>query len=205
MTISHTFLRGVLPLTCAALCAVAPRAGATVPDPRFSVIDNVVVGNATGTLMGGVPAGYDVSVRDVNNAPKAGSVVTLDFSATGMKVYSSQNAGTTVNCLAKAITRTADAVGHVNFGARVGGYTNAFLVVVIADGVILGNARARSTDIDGVDGRTGLGDLAHLANNLINNASAQETDFDLNGTTGLGDLSLFSTELLSPIGGTYCP
>ena len=74
--------------------------------------------------MGGAPAGYDVLVRDVNNAPVAGAVVTLDFSASGMRVYSTQNAGTTLNCAANAISRTTDALGRVNFGPRVSGFAN---------------------------------------------------------------------------------
>ena len=190
----------------AALCAGPFRANASVPDPRFSTFDAVVVGNSTGTPIGGLPAGFDVVVRDVNNASIANAVVTLDFSASGMKVYSSQNAGTTVNCAARTISRATDAIGHVNFGARVGGYTNSNLVVVSANGVPLGNVPGRSTDIDGLGGRTGLGDLAHLATNLISNVGAQETDFDLNGMTALGDLALFSTELLTDFGPlTYCP
>jgi hypothetical protein len=205
MTIRSAFSRVVLPLTCLALSGSAPRAGATVPDPRFSTTDLVVVGNTTGTPMGGLPAGYDVTVRDLNNVPKAGSVVTLDFSAAGMKVYSTQNAGTTINCAARTISRTTDAVGHVNFGARIAGHNNSNSVAVSADGVPLAAVKARSTDLDGADGKTGLGDLALFSANLLNNTSAQETDFDLNGTTGLSDLGLISSELLSLVTGSYCP
>jgi len=205
MAFRRVVLRIVLPISCAAVAAAAPRAGATLPDPRFNTIDAVVVGNTTGTAMGGAPAGFDVTMRDINNAPRANVIVTLDFSATVIRLYSTQNAGTTLNCAARTLSRTTDALGRVNFGTRLGGYSNSSLVQVIGDGEPLGVVMGRSTDLDGVDGKTGLGDLALFTANLLSNAAAQETDFDLNGTTGLGDLSLFATELLSHASGTYCP
>jgi hypothetical protein len=193
-------------LTIAAgFAVVASVASAGVPDPRFSTLDAVVVGNVSGSAMGGVPAGFDVTVRDVNNAPLSGRTVTLNFAASGMKVISTQNAGTTVNCAAKSISRVTNGSGAVNFGARVAKFNNSNTVEVSADGVVLGNVKGRSTDIDGVDAKTGLGDLALLSANLLTNPSAQQTDFDLNGTTGLGDLALFTTELLTGPTLAYCP
>src|SRR5580765_4908062 len=60
-------------LTIAAgLAVVATVASAGVPDPRFSSWDLVVVGNVSGTPIGGSPPGFDVTVRDVNNAPLSG-------------------------------------------------------------------------------------------------------------------------------------
>jgi hypothetical protein len=193
-------------LTIAAgFAVVASVASAGVPDPRFSTLDAVVVGNASGTPIGGAPSGFDVTVRDVNNAPLSGRVVTLNFAASGMKVYSTQNAGTTINCTAKSISRVTNGSGAVNFGSRVGKFNNSNTVEVSADGVVLGNVKGRSTDIDGIDGKTGLNDLAQLATNLLTNPAAQNTDFDLNGTTGLGDLALFAAELLTGPTLTYCP
>jgi len=193
-------------LTIAAgFAVVASVASAGVPDPRFSTLDAVVVGNVSGAAMGGVPAGFDVTVRDVNNAPLSGRTVTLNFAASGMKVYSTQNAGTTVNCAAKSISRVTNGSGAVNFAARVAKFNNANTVEVSADGVVLGNVKGRSTDIDGTDGKTGLGDVALLSANLLANPAAQQTDYDLNGVTGLGDLALFTGELLSGPTLSYCP
>jgi len=93
----------------------------------------------------------------------------------------------------------------VNFAARVAKYNNAAAVNVSANGTLLGSAKGRSTDIDGSDGKTGLGDLALFSTNLLSNPSAQQTDYDLNGTTGLADLALFSSELLTGPTLTYCP
>jgi hypothetical protein len=193
-------------LTIAAgLAVVATVASAGVPDPRFSSWDLVVVGNVSGTPIGGSPPGFDVTVRDVNNAPLSGRTVTLNFSASGMKVFSTQNAGTTVNCPAKSISRVTDGSGHVNFGSRVAKFNNSNSVEVSADGVVLANVKGRSTDIDGSDGKTGLGDFSIFSVNFLSNPSAQETDFDLNGTTGLGDFSIFSSEFLTGPTLAYCP
>lgn len=193
-------------LTIAAgFVVVASIASAGVPDPRFSTLDAVVVGNSSGTAIGGSPAGFDVTVRDVNNAPLSGRTVTLNFAASGMKVFNTQNAGTTLNCIAKSISRVTNGSGAVNFGARVAKFNNANTVEVSADGVVLGNVKGRSTDIDGIDGKTGLNDLSILAANILTNPAAQQTDFDLNGTTGLGDLGLFATELLTGPTLAYCP
>lgn len=193
-------------LTIAAgLAVVASVASAGVPDNRFSTSDAVVVGNASGTAIGGSPAGFDVVVKDVNNAPLPGRTVTLDFSATPMKVFNAQNAGTTVSCAAKTISRVTNASGAVNFAARVAKFDNANNVDVIADGVPLFVVKGRSTDIDGTDGTTGLGDFAIFGNNFLNNALAQETDFDLDGGTALGDFAVFGAQFLGGVVGTYCP
>ena len=192
-------------LIAAGFAVVASVASAGVPDPRFSTFDATVVGNASGTPIGGAPAGFDVTVRDVSNAPLSGVTVTLNFSTSGMKVFSTQNAGTTVNCAAKSISRVTNGAGAVNFGSRVAKFNNANTVEVSANGVVLGNVKGRSTDIDGNDGRTGLGDLALFSANLLSNPAAQQTDFDLNGSTGLGDLALFSAELLTGPTLSYCP
>lgn len=193
-------------LTIAAgLAVVASVASAGVPDNRFSTSDAVVVGNVSGTAIGGAPAGFDVTVKDVNNAPLPGRTVTLDFSATPMKVYNAQNAGTTVSCAAKTISRVTNASGAVNFASRVAKFDNANNVDVIADGVPLFVVKGRSTDIDGTDGTTGLGDFAIFGNNFLNNALAQETDFDLDGGTALGDFAVFGAQFLGGVVGTYCP
>lgn len=193
-------------LTLAAgLAVVASVASAGVPDNRFSTSDAVVVGNSSGTAIGGAPAGFDVVVKDVNNAPLAGRTVTLDFSATPMKVFNAQNAGTTVNCAAKTISRVTNASGAVNFASRVAKYDNANNVDVIADGVPLFVVKGRSTDIDGTDGRTGLGDLVQFSAAYLSAPATQQTDFDLSGTTALGDLVIFSSQYLGGVVGTYCP
>lgn len=193
-------------LTIAAgLAVVASAASAGVPDNTFSTSDAVVVGNASGNAIGAVPVGFDVTVRDANNTPLAGRTVTLDFSGTVVKVFQVQNAGTTVNCPAKTISRVTNGSGAVNFASKIGRFDNANNIDVIADGVPLFTVKARSTDIDGADGTTGLPDFATFGNNFLNNAGAQETDYDVSGTTALPDFSIFGSEFLGGATGTYCP
>lgn len=198
-------------LTIAAgFAVVASVASAGVPDPRFSTLDAVVVGTNSGALTSqfGAPAnpGFDVVVRDVNNATLSGRTVTLNFAASGMKVYSTQNAGTTVNCAAKSISRVTNGSGAVVFGAKVAKFNNSNTVEVSAEGVVLGNVKGRSTDIDGlVEGKVGLGDLSAFSVNYLLNTSAVETDYDVSGLTGLADLSLFSAEYLLGPTLTFCP
>jgi hypothetical protein len=190
-----------------ALAVVASVASAGVPDPRTSSAERMVAGNASGNQNAGVGAdGYDVVVRDVNGAGLGGRTVVIDWSAdASLKVHNAQNAGITVNCAAKTISKLTDASGAVKFGPRIGDFNNGNVVQVTADGVVLATIRTTSTDLDGTGGSTGLGDLSIFSANYLNNPSAQETDFDDTGSTGLGDLSIFSAEYLSGATGTYCP
>lgn len=189
-------------LTIAAgFAVVASVASAGVPDPRFSSAEPIVVGDLSGNPIQG---GYDVVVRDVNNAPLAGRTVSLDFSATPIRVNNVQNAGTTFNCTAKTISRVTNASGAVNFAARFAKYDNANNVEVSADGVVLATIKGRSVDIDGAgagSGAVSLGDFVIFSANF--NTSAQETDFDQNGTTGLGDFVIFAAEYNTT--NTFCP
>ena len=192
-------------LIAAGFAVVASVASAGVPDPRFSTIDPVAVGTNSGAAtaqVSGTP-GYDVIVRDVSNAPLAGVTVTLNYSTSAMKVYQTQNAGTTVNCPAKSISRVTNGSGQVTFGPRTGKFNNANTVEVSANGVVLGNVKGRSTDIDGLGGQTALGDLSLFAG--VYGAVNQETDFDVSGgVTALGDFSIFAAEYAGVIL-TYCP
>ncbi len=181
-----------------------------VPDNRFSFCDPILVGNTSGTPIGGTPPsapGFDVSVKDVNNAPVPGSVVKLDFSATTIRLSAVQTPGTTLDCAARTLSRVTNAAGTVIFVARLGGWVNTNAVsVIIKDGELLADVKARSTDIDGLDGRTALRDLVLFSANFLTNPAAQETDFDLNGNTGLGDYLRFTAEFLrfDPVQ-SYCP
>jgi len=190
-------------LILSALCAffaaslLARSASAAVPDPRFSVIEAVIVGSPNGTAIGGTPPGFDVIVRDVSNAPLAGSTVKLDLGAAGIKLYASQAAGTTLNCANGTISRVTNAQGAVNFVPRFGGWTDGNAILVSADGVILGNVKGRSPDYD-KDGKVGLGDLAAFTLDFMPNPASLRSDFDLNGVVGLGDFAIFSDQFNIP-------
>jgi hypothetical protein len=186
----------------AALLLARP-ASAGVPDPRFSVTEPVIVGSPTGVAIGGTTPGYDVIVRDVSNVPLAGRTVELDLGPAGMKLYSTQEAGTTINCAAGTISRVTNAQGAVNFVPRFGGWADANSVMVLADGVVLAAVKARSPDYDR-DGKVGLADLAEFTNDYFTQPTALRSDFDLVTGVGLGDFAIFSRQFnVTPQ--TLCP
>jgi len=200
-------------LTIAAgFAVVASVASAGVPDAAFSTIDQVAVGTNLGTLttQSGFPLnpGYDVTVRDVTNQPLPGVIVSLNYSASGMKVYSTQNAGTTINLTSCVISRTTNGAGQVVFGPRTAKFNDANTVEVSANGVVLGNVKGRSTDIFGeAAGTTGLNDLSDFSNAFLLVPSTVHTNYDVSpdGLTGLNDLSIFSLEFLTGPALTFCP
>jgi hypothetical protein len=193
-------------LTIAAgLVVFASVASAGVPSPANSVVDQVVVGNSGGSIIG---TGFKVQVNDVNNAPLASRTVVLDFSATTMKVQQTQPAGTTVNCGAKTISRLTSGAGLATFNAAVGGFVNSNAVEVRAEGVVLANVKGRSTDCvnSGLTGDTGLPDFGYYAGISLASLTNQELDFDLvAGGAQLGDFAIFANQSLQAVQGAYCP
>jgi len=173
-------------------------------------VEPLLVGNSTGSLMlsavpGDLP-GYQVQLRDVNNAPLPNVAVVLDFSqAPTLRLYSSQNGGTTVNCAARTLTQITDAQGRVTFGARFGGYSNTAIVEVDSSGTnLLRTVPARSTDLDGVGGRTDANDL-NLFRSALFGPFRPECDFTLDGAVNAADLMTFKNEIFSGVVQTYCP
>jgi hypothetical protein len=145
------------------------------PDPRFSTIDAVAVGSPLGVAIGGSPAGYDVTMRDVSNAPRPGVIVELRLGAAGLKLYADQAAGTTIDCLAGTLSRVTDAQGQVKFVPRFGGWVDNNAIEVFGGGDSLGFVKGRSPDYD-KDGKVGLSDLVTFSNDFLTNPAAQKSD-----------------------------
>jgi len=209
-------------LIAVGFAVVASVASAGVPDPAFSTVGTVAVGTNRGVLtdepndVNG--PGFNVTVRDVTNAPLNGVLVTLNYGVSGMKLYTPQNAGTTLGVSGCTISRTTDIAGKVVFGPRSAKFTNVANIEVSANGVVLGQVRGRSTYIDAVVSpstglSTSLSDLGIFSIAYLQVPSTVQTDYnntlDAGGQTGLGDLSIFSGEyLLGPINGafhSFCP
>jgi hypothetical protein len=190
-----------VPAALAAVILLAPDAFAKVPDPRFSQFDQVVVGDASGGHS------YRVAFRDVSNAPLAYREVTLDFSNSPVRLYAAQEAGVTLNCAARTLTKMTGLDGVAIFRPRFGGACAGADVGVTWDGWAIVSVSARSTDMDGVDGSTGLSDLALFGPLLLaRSTSNPEADFDgSGGAIDLADFVLFSRDLLSGAKGIYCP
>jgi len=180
-----------LALLLTSLLALPARAA--VPDPRFTTMDQVLVGSPLGVAIGGTPAGFDVVVRDVNNAPLVGVVVEIRAETANLKLYTTQAAGTTIDCQMRRFSRVTNAQGAVNFVARFGGWSDPFAVEVTAGGVILGSVQARSPDYD-KDGKVALADLTAFTVDFMTHPATMRSDFDLNNVVGLGDFAIFSDQ-----------
>ncbi len=191
-------------VSAALLLGSSRPSAASLPDPRFSEVEPLLVGCPSGHAVPGCDrpmgsvAGFQVLVRSVNNSPLQGRTVTLDFSATSMRLFGDTRSGTTVNCAAATISRLTDQAGEVTFEPRVGGSTAGAKIVVDANGVILAEVSGRSTDFDG-DGRTDLFDAGLLAANLLGGSLDTRTDLDgcsVGGPTSLRDFAIFAAEFL---------
>ncbi len=202
-------------LTIAAgLAVVASVASAGVPSPQQSSVEQVVVGNASGNGLGrggaigteAVP-GFEVVVRDVNNALLQNKNVVVDYSATSVRLFNSQSDGSTLNCAAKTVSKLTPANGTVVFMTKMGGFSNTNSVEVSADGVVLALVKSRSTDIDGVDATTGLNDFSIFAAAFAALLPAMQVNYDLSPSDvpDLADFAIFSAEFASAAVGTYCP
>jgi len=195
----------------AGLTVVASVAMAAVPDPLKSSVETPMVGGSSGNLLIGIGgAGYEVTVRDVNNTPIVGASVVLDFSsALAVKLYTNtpQN-GATINCANNTVTKSTGAspAGLVVFGLRDGGFINSASVQVSANGVVLANVPSRTTDIDGVGTTTNAADLNLFRVQLFAaQPAAPQTDYTGDTNTNSADLNIFRGELFSgAVGAGYC-
>jgi hypothetical protein len=196
--VKNLFAIAVIPATLAVLSSPAL---AKFPDPSFSEVDPVVVGDAAGS------SAFRVVFRDVSNAPLYSELATLDFSQSSVRLYAVQEPGVIVDCAARTLSRVTDHDGVAVFHPRFGGSCGSKSVQILGRGVItIAMVPARSTDMDGIDGCTGLGDFGMFAERFLSSLPHPEADFDNSGgPLGLGDFSIFSRDLLSGVKGSYCP
>lgn len=190
-------------------------AWAGVPDPANSTTDPAISGNDTGNAIGNgaggvfgtdaVP-GFEVKVKDISNLPLANVNVVLDFSATGTNtlLQSIQNSLTTANCTAKTLSKLTNASGDAVFAPRFGGFDNGNNVEVRANGVVLANRPARSTDMDKTGG-TDLPDLNLFRVRFFDPAYNPEIDYNQDSNTNeLPDLNIFRVEFFAVNVTNYC-
>ena len=103
-----------------------------------------------------------MTLRDAAYVPLAFHPFTLEFSETALTLFVVQDDGVTVDCPARTITGLTNAAGEVVFHPRFTGATSGESVRMTSDGVMLGTIAARSTDVDGLGGGTGLNSLANM-------------------------------------------
>ncbi len=184
-----------------------------IPDPRFSSFtpvlsgcagDDAIVTRCPGT---GTPSvGFVVRPRTIDNAVPLGHDVELYFVDPGLRLYAEQEPGVTFDCTLRVFHKTILS-DTVVFRPRFGGHAEGQAIEVGADGVVLGYAPARSTDMDAQGGSTGLGDLTLFVPLYLAGATNHpEADFDgSGGPIGLGDFTIFAREYMTGATGAYCP
>lgn len=197
----------------------ASPAQAKIPDPRFCTLPTLVLGSTSGAPLPSCSAlpsgpatrttGCRLVLRDINNAPLRGEVVTLDFSATPIRLLADDSPGVTVDCVARTLRGVTDAQGVVVFHPRFCGDSAGGAVQIQADGFVLDEVPARSTDVDG-DGTAGIADFARVGRNFLQGTLDPATDFDpcsagSEGRTTLADFAIFAAELLRDVRGEGCP
>jgi hypothetical protein len=155
--------------------------------------------------------GFDVIVRDINNAPIANSQVKVMFGGTGTSIRPYQDVGpgpVTVHCIDHSITLPTDGNGRASFVPHFGRFAETNVVEVSADGVILGLIQARSPDYD-CDGDVDVADLSTFSGDFLDTqAYHARSDFDDCPNTSLGDLLFFSAQFLASGAGSprnVCP
>jgi hypothetical protein len=172
----------------------------STPSPEHSYAPEIVVGNASGAVIG---EGTRIEVRNADGAPLPHALVELDFGAApGITLFDTQTEATAVDCAARTISARTDADGVVSIAPRFGGATAEREVVVRAEGLVLGTAAARSTDLDG-DGQTGLADLAAFSEAFFAGDVAR-ADFDADGDVSLADHLIYAAEHFSTARATPC-
>ncbi len=182
--------------------ALASPASPGPVDPSMSSVDPVLVGDASGNAIG---KGFEVVARHLDGVPAdPGTVITLVFVGTGVAPYTAQAGGTTVDCIARTISKVVDSDGRAVFFPRMGGFNDGDAVKVLAGLMLLRYVPARSTDLN-ADGATDLADAQLFRAGFMANPPAAETDFNADGVTDLRDLAILRSELESGAKGSLCP
>jgi hypothetical protein len=213
-TRTWTALACTVALVVTAHPTVSPADEAKIPDPRFSQVTPVLVGCSSGDAVtthcpGELSAsiGFKITLRDINNSPLYGKMAGLTFYAPGVRLYSEQEAGCTMDCALHTLEKVTDSNGVAVFHPRFGGYCNTACVEAWGEGVVVRDVPVRSTDMAAQGATTGLADFARfMPLYLAGSTTHPEADFDASGgPIGLSDFAIFSREYMLGAQGTYCP
>lgn len=199
-------LIALLPL----VLAMSPRPGRAAGDCNRSIVTSFLVGNMSGNAIEhGLGRGFEVLARDGTGALLPNTNVILDLDRLGPLVIRparTQSPGITVNCATKEFSRMTDVNGIARFALCFGRFDVLGSVGVTIDGTQCPTGYpARSTDIDGADGMTGLNDLSAFAGHFLMGTGVLCCDWNLDGQVALGDFGIFAVEFLSAVTREYCP
>ena len=172
----------------------------------FAYPPNCRVETLVGSASGEGPT-LRVVVHDRLDHPLAGQMVRLSLAATALRLYSTQDAGVTVNCAEGSLRKLTDAAGEVVFHPRFGGTDAGAAIPIDAEGLQFAVAPALSMDLDGIGGGAGLSDFATFSVAFASNQSHPEINFDRSASDlpDLADFALFAAELARGAVATYCP
>jgi hypothetical protein len=207
--------RMVLAAATLMLACLSTPGHAQVTDPRFCQMDPVIVGGSSGNPIQTVQqppipphaAGFLAIARDVNLAPVANALCTLNFGISGMTVHTTQSGGTTYNCAAHTLSRFTDSFGMAFFYPQIGKFNNGNSIDVSFNGIVIGSAKGRSTDING-DGQTAIVDLGTFSPLYLDGLNGHyhpEIDYNADGQISIADQSIFTAEFLSGAVHGVCP
>jgi hypothetical protein len=171
----------------------------------------ILVGGSSGTSINN---GFAVLVKNNSGSIVPGATVKLRLNPLGsstLRAYTGQNVGVTVNCTTGELSKVTDATGIVRFDLQMGGFDNDGNIEIAIDGTSCQDPvrliRGRSTDIDGLDGTTGIGDLSLFAVGFLapEYLAGPHLDFNKDGLpANLADLSIFVSEFLNSSPSNYC-
>jgi hypothetical protein len=186
--------------------ALSGHAHAATPGPYIVEVDQVMIGSVSGFSTGPTNP-FVTRILDSNSQPLAGVLVKLQLPSPTLRLYNTQSSGSTVDCPAYTISKLTDSDGYAIFLPRFGRFTNQNLVEVRANDDIVATVRARSFDIDGLDGTTGLPDLQIFATKYMAVLPTPEVNFDESPSDipDLSDFAMFATQYLAASVGIYCP
>jgi hypothetical protein len=187
------------------------------PDPPSSTITCLnLVGTAGEIVDPNAPVVW--SIRDINGNPAQNILVTIDFSACvsqDMRLGATQpDPGTTVDCVAKTISKYTDHNGRVTW--RIVGSANNLgnssghtvgCAAITADGVPLGSVTVSAFD-QNLTGSVTSSDLSKFSVDFYSPYFRARSDHNCTGTVTSSDLARFAIVFYGngstdPI--TYCP
>jgi hypothetical protein len=192
----------------AAMAAVPSAATSTQPSPLvIKIVGHGSPPDAAGNIT--------YTIRDGANNPVQNSVVILSFAACGdVRICQSDfMADKTVNCAARSVTGTTNALGQITFavtgsGSGAGAPTTTKCVAVTADGVPMSNLGAATADYNGVSGVNGI-DGGFFSGDLFSGSYRARSDYNGDNVVNGIDGGIWSGILFgggSTLScGTFCP
>lgn len=185
-------------LVSAWLAVATPVHAQGVPSPANSTAPSYIAlmgrtGGAVSPL-----GGFEVVVRDLANNPVAGARIVVDLGlCTDLHLCADpQEAGTTVDCVNRRVSRLTDAAGQAHFtllGGSVGVTADRsphHMGRIFWEGKLIAAPTVAAYDLDGANG-LGVNDLSVWLDDFGSTLDIGRSDYDGSGSVGANDLSFW--------------